>query len=206
VIRALSVRTLLIAIGMAVFLTICSLLFADHSVAQFVSKLPWASKLQQPALGLPILVLLSCVTIVAAALQSATGRPVSSVMQVLVVASFSLVWSVCVDEFILKTIFGRETPDQFLQTGVDAFHWFKGQPTSSFPSGHAVQIMAIGVVLAMAYPRRRIIWFVLMGIGLLALVLGNWHFASDVIAGAAFGALGGVATFGLWRRSNMGAT
>jgi membrane-associated phospholipid phosphatase len=99
---------------------------------------------------------------------------------------------------VLKFIFGRETPDDYLRSGIDAFRWFQGSPFDSFPSGHAVQIMSVGTVLLLAYPTKRWVWIVLMGLGLLALVLGNWHFVSDVVAGASFGALGGAATTALW--------
>jgi membrane-associated phospholipid phosphatase len=123
-----------------------------------------------------------------------------TITEVLVLASFSLTWSLSINEFVLKLIFGRETPDEFLRTGLDAFHPLEGAPWSSFPSGHAVQIVSVVSVFMMTYPKQRPVWIGLMGAGLVALILGNWHFVSDVIAGAAFGGLGGAATVTLWRQ------
>ena len=194
------VRALPVVLGAAALLALLGVFFVDDAVARFVSTLPWSRVFHSVALGSPVLVSIACAIVIAGAVQNARGRPLGRLMQVLVVASFSLVWSVCVDEFVLKYIFGRETPGEFLKTGLDSFHWFQGGPMTSFPSGHAVQIMAVGGVFLMAYPQKRLVWFALMGVGLVALVLGNWHFVSDVIAGAAFGFSGGVATFALWHR------
>lgn len=69
----------------------------------------------------------------------------------------------------------------------------------AFPSGHAVQIVSVGSVFLMGYPRYRAAWLALMGIGLVALVLGNWHFVGDVLAGSLVGACAGIATTVLWR-------
>ncbi len=192
-------RVLLIALGAAVIAILAAVYFVDAPLARFVYTLPWSGALRTPALGLPALVALSCVPVLAGAVQVAKRHPLRNLMQVSVIASFSLTWSVCIDEFVLKKLFGRGTPDEFLQAGTDAFHWLQGTPMSSFPSGHAVQIASVGTVFLMAYPKQRPFWIALMGIGLIALVLGNWHFASDVIAGAAFGGLGGAATMRLWR-------
>jgi membrane-associated phospholipid phosphatase len=192
-------RGLLIALGACALLILAAVYFADDPVARFVHTLPWASTLRSPALGWPVLIALSCVTVLAGAAQTASRHPSRKLMEILIVASFSLTWSDCINEFILKRLFGRKTPDDFLRDGIDAFHWLQGTPISSFPSGHAVQIASVGIVFLMAYPRQRAAWLALMGLGLMALVLGNWHFASDVIAGTAVGAVGAVATLSLWR-------
>jgi membrane-associated phospholipid phosphatase len=193
------VRAFLLAIAAGLVLIFLSLRLVDIPVARFVHTLPWAQELRSPALGLPILVILSGVAIFASALWVTFGHPPRKLQEVLIVASFSLTSSVCIDELLLKRFFGREIPDIFLQTGVDAFHWFQGAPTDAFPSGHAVQIVSVGSVFLLAYPRFRVAWLALMGIGLIALVLGNFHFVGDVLAGSLVGACAGIATTVLWR-------
>jgi membrane-associated phospholipid phosphatase len=193
------IRAFLLAIGACLVLILASLRLVDIPVARFVSTLPWAQGLQSPALGFPILVTLSGLAIFAGAMWVGNGHVPRKLQEILIVASFSLMSSVCIDELLLKRLFGREIPDIFLQTGTDAFHWFQGVPTDAFPSGHAVQIVSVGTVFLIGYPQYRVGWLALMGLGLTALVLGNFHFVSDVIAGSLVGACAGIATTVLWR-------
>lgn len=199
-------RTFLLALGAVAVLTVVAMYLVDIPTARFVNTLPWAQDIQSPALGLPVLVTLAGIAIFAGAVWVTNGHVPRKLQEILIVASFSLTSSVCIDELLLKRLFGRETPDKFLQTGVDAFHWFQGVPTDAFPSGHAVQIASVGAVFLIGYPRYRVGWLALMGLGLVALVLGNFHFVSDVIAGAGVGACAGLATTVLWRSRSQWRT
>jgi membrane-associated phospholipid phosphatase len=193
------IRAFLLAIGAGLVLIVAAKYLVDIPTARFVHTLPWAQNLHSQALGLPVLITLSGVAIFVGAVWVGNGHVPQKLQETLIVASFSLTSSVCIDELLLKRLFGRETPNEFLQSGVDAFHWFQGAPTDAFPSGHAVQIVSVGIVFLIGYPRQRAAWLALMGIGLIALVLGNWHFVSDVLAGTCVGACAGLATTVLWR-------
>ena len=59
----------------------------------------------------------------------------------------------------------------------------------SFPSGHAARILSFAVVWFMSMPRIRAAGAVVSLAMLLSLVLVNYHFVGDVIAG---GFLGGI--------------
>lgn len=192
-------RILLTTLGISALLVVAAIFFVDDPVARFIHDLSWAEILRSPVLGMPILLTLSGVAVILLAACAANGYSLSKFAEIVIVVSFSLTFSVCIVEFVLKRIFGRETPDEFLQNGIDTFHWFQGTPINSFPSGHAVQIVSVGTVLLVAYPRHRAAWLSIMGLGLIVLVLGNWHFVSDVVAGAAVGAVCGSATVTLWR-------
>ena len=196
-------RSLVLGLG-AVFLIWAAIHFVDDPVARFVHTLPWAESLRSPVLGVPVLVACAGVAILASAYWAETGHPLRKLQEVAIVASFSLASSVAFDEFVLKPVFGRPTPDEFLQNGIDKFHWFQGSLINSFPSGHAVQIVSVGVVFCAAYPRQRSFWLALMGVGLVALVLGNWHFVSDVLAGTGVGLIVGFATMIIWRSRGRG--
>ncbi len=192
-------RSALLAFGAGLLLILAAIFFVDVPVARFIHTLPWAQDLRSPALGLPVLVVFSGAAILFGAVQVSTHHTLRKLQEVLIVASFSLASAVCIDELVLKRLFGRETPDEFLfQGGTGAFHWFQGTPYNSFPSGHATQIVSVGTVLLIAYPRQRPVWLFLMGLVLIALVLGNWHFVSDVLAGAGWGMIVGIATTVLW--------
>jgi membrane-associated phospholipid phosphatase len=192
-------RAGLIALPAGVILILAARLFADHAVAHFVQTLPWAREMRAPELGFPILVILSGCGILAGAWQALRGQTLHRLTECAILASFSLTWAVCLDEFVLKRLFGRETPDVFLQTGSDHLHWLQGSQFDSFPSGHAVQIVSVGTVFLLGFPRYRALWLSGMAAVCIALVLGNWHFVSDVIAGAGVGAIGGLAAVVLWK-------
>jgi undecaprenyl-diphosphatase len=89
-----------------------------------------------------------------------------------------------------KNIIGRARPEHFDETGSLSFDFFAGDSSwASFPSGHATTAMALGVALALLFPRLRWIFLCLgFWIAISRLIVGA-HYPSDVIAG---GVLGGV--------------
>ncbi|TAL55559.1 phosphatase PAP2 family protein [Pandoraea sp.] len=120
--------------------------------------------------------------------------------------------SVALVEFIkngLKVIAGRTWPEtwinnnpSFIRDGAFGFHWFAGwdRAYASFPSGHLSVMLACASVLWLRHPRLR--WLYLLAIVLTAIgQLGaNYHWLSDVIAGAFLGAATGCFTVWLARR------
>ncbi len=98
---------------------------------------------------------------------------------------------------ILKNVFGRTWPETWIHNNpslisnhVYGFHFFhSGIAYHSFPSGHASVTFAVTALLWIKYPKLR--WLaallsVLVVVGLLGM---NYHFVSDVIAGAFLGSL-----------------
>lgn len=101
----------------------------------------------------------------------------------------------------LKYAFGRTWPEtwtnnnpSWVKDGVFGFTPFHGGTGwSSFPSGHTTTIAAAMMVLACAWPRLRLLWalpVVLVAVGLIG---ADFHFLSDVVAGAYLGAACGAA-------------
>ncbi len=88
---------------------------------------------------------------------------------------------------LLKFVFGRTFPrDWLIHNHQLTFHWFSFW-SSSFPSGHMVVFAAFGTAILIYYPRYRsivLIFLILLGA---ALIGTNYHFLSDVIAGAYIG-------------------
>ena len=99
----------------------------------------------------------------------------------------------------LGDLCGRDWPETWhndnpslIGTGAYGFHPFEtGDDVGSFPSGHAARIAAFLGVFWLAYPRSRArALCLLIGAPLAAsLVAMNYHFVSDVIAGAFLGAI-----------------
>lgn len=99
----------------------------------------------------------------------------------------------------LGDVCGRYWPETWhddnpslIGTGAYGFHPFQaGDDVGSFPSGHATRIAAFLGVFWLAYPRSQSrALCLLIGVPLSAsLVAMNYHFVSDVIAGAFLGAI-----------------
>jgi membrane-associated phospholipid phosphatase len=91
---------------------------------------------------------------------------------------------------LTKSIIGRARPKLFDETGTMSFDFFSGDSNwASFPSGHATTAMALGVALALLFPRLRWVFLCLcFWIAVSRLFVGA-HYPSDVIAG---GMLGGI--------------
>jgi len=83
-----------------------------------------------------------------------------------------------------------------IKDGAYGFHPFhSGSAYGSFPSGHTARTAAVGFVLGRVYPRVGWIGGLLVVVMAIALVGMNYHFVSDVIAGAVVG--GVVAAWGV---------
>ena len=90
---------------------------------------------------------------------------------------------------LLKFVFGRTGPRGWLiHKEPLAFHWFKIW-SSSFPSGHMLVFVAFGAAVLFYYPKYRLLVLILLGLLGIALIGTDYHFLSDVIAGAYFGFL-----------------
>jgi membrane-associated phospholipid phosphatase len=107
----------------------------------------------------------------------------------------------------LKVLFGRAWPEtwagnnpSFIRDGDYGFHFLHGGGAyNAFPSGHMATTCAMLSVLWFSYPRPR--WLYAMA-GLMVgagLVVANYHFLSDVIAGAFLGGSIGCLATAIWR-------
>lgn len=100
-------------------------------------------------------------------------------------------------KIVLKFVFGRVNTRMWLQEpGLYGFHWCQRlQGCDGFPSGHMLVIVALMAALWRYYPKWR---FCCLALGLLlgtALIATNYHFLSDVLAGAFLGVVVEVAVF-----------
>jgi len=90
----------------------------------------------------------------------------------------------------LQHVFGRPDPHVWLVHHLSPrFHWFRaGAGYGCFPSGHMTVFTALMTTLLHYYPRYRRVILALLLLLALALVVTNYHFLSDVVAGAILGA------------------
>lgn len=89
-----------------------------------------------------------------------------------------------------KSIIGRARPKHFDETGSLSFDFWSGDSSwASFPSGHATTAMALGVALALLFPRLRWVFLCLCFWIAVSRLFVEAHYPSDVIAGGMLGGL-----------------
>lgn len=101
-----------------------------------------------------------------------------------------------VNVFILKIIFGVPGPSEVLRGADHTINWFAGSIDSSFPSGHMVLAAGFCGVFMQRYKSAVVPVTSALTFAASLLLLGNWHFLSDVIAGGYIGAFAGFALAG----------
>ena len=95
---------------------------------------------------------------------------------------------------LLKRLFGRARPAQFIETGTFQFQQFLNDSSfQSFPSGHATTAMGTAFVIGFMAPRFfRLILLIAVMTGVSRVVVGM-HYPTDVVAGFVLGMLGAYA-------------
>jgi membrane-associated phospholipid phosphatase len=109
--------------------------------------------------------------------------------------------SICtygINSEVLKPFFGVPNTMQVMEGARHSFNFLMGSESSSFPSGHMILASAFAGVLMRLY--RISVWplCVLLVIAAVLLVVGDWHFLSDVIAGAFAGLSAGILAGEAW--------
>jgi membrane-associated phospholipid phosphatase len=88
----------------------------------------------------------------------------------------------------IKLVFGRRRPRDELEHELYGFRFLHYDPQhDSFPSGHAMTIFCVAVVLSGAIPVLAPLWFVVALYLALTRAVLNSHFLSDVFIGIAVG-------------------
>jgi membrane-associated phospholipid phosphatase len=109
--------------------------------------------------------------------------------------------SICaygINSGVLKPLLGVPIPAEVVEGARHSFNFLEGSGNSSFPSGHMVLAAAFAGVFMSLY--RASVWL-LAGLLVLAaglLVVGTWHFLSDVIAGTFVGVSAGILAGEAW--------
>jgi membrane-associated phospholipid phosphatase len=116
-------------------------------------------------------------------------------------AALACLTSICaysMNDSALKFLFGVPNPAVVLHGARHAFHLLSGSSNSSFPSGHMVLSGAFAGVFMRLYRRSVLLFSALLFIGAVLLIVGDWHFLSDVIAGIFVGVSAGLLAGEVW--------
>ena len=106
----------------------------------------------------------------------------------------------------LKFAFGRTWPETWINNnpsligngtfGFNPFHGGAGY--NSFPSGHTTAVCTVAAVLWVAYPKLRPLWILTVLAVVVGLIGADYHFVSDIVAGAFLGTTTGWLAVMLW--------
>ncbi len=127
------------------------------------------------------------------------GR-VSVFAATLATACFASVCSYCGNDLVLKVLCGVPGVAYAMVGTRHRFHFWAGSTVSSFPSGHMVLAGAFAGVFFYQYRTSILPLSALLLLAAGLLVAGDWHFLSDVVAGAYLGISAGILV-GAVRRS-----
>ncbi len=150
------------------------------------------------AFGAAIILSAESTVIVAMVLARLVRGRVSVFGETLAISCLTSICAYGINDHVLKVFFGVPNPAAVIHGARHSVNFWMGSEGSSFPSGHMVLAGAFaGVFMRL---NRASIWplaaMLLLAAGLL--VVGDWHFLSDVIAGTFFGMSAGVLAGEAW--------
>ena len=112
--------------------------------------------------------------------------------EALVIACLASICAYTINDQVLKRCFGVQPPAAVLAGARHALHFLKGTAACSFPSGHMALAGAFAGVFMRLYRASVRPLSALLLVAAVLLVVGGWHFISDVIAGAFLGVSAGI--------------
>lgn len=109
---------------------------------------------------------------------------------------------------LFKLVIRRTRPRDFDFANESVWHTYTSDAGStitmhSFPSAHTATAVGLAIVLSELYPRGRWYFFILACLAGLQRIVSSAHFPSDVLAGAAVGAIVGSLCAKAIRNSNL---
>jgi membrane-associated phospholipid phosphatase len=186
---SLLICTLIVAVAFAYF---------DLPVARHVYGILGAT--ESLATGFASAILLSVEATVALALVilRITRGHLSPFRETILLACLTSICAYAINDRALKFFFGVPDPAAVLHGTRHAFHLLHGSSNGSFPSGHMVLAAAFASVFMRLYRSSIPLFSGLLLVGAVLLILGDWHFVSDVIAGTFVGVSAGLLAGEVW--------
>lgn len=157
------------------------------------------------AFGATVILTLEAVVVVSLIVARLLRGHISRFAEALGVACLASICAYGINDQVLKPFFGVEDPVAVMRGAKHTFHLASGLAMGSFPSGHMVLAGAFVGVFMRLY---RASVGLLSGLLLLAaalLVVGGWHFLSDVIMGGFLGVSGGILAAEAWAVHMVGS-
>jgi membrane-associated phospholipid phosphatase len=118
--------------------------------------------------------------------------------EALAIACLASICTYGINNEVLKPFFGVPVPAAVIEGARHTFNLLKGSGNSSFPSGHMILAGAFAGVFMRLH--RAGVWplSALLALAAGLLVIGDWHFLSDVVAGTFVGVSAGILAGEVW--------
>jgi membrane-associated phospholipid phosphatase len=117
---------------------------------------------------------------------------ISRLAETLALACIASICAYGINDAVLKPLFGVPAPFEVVQGARHAFNFAKGHAYNSFPSGHMMLAGAFAGVFMRFYRVSIAPLAILLLLAAALLVVGDWHFISDVIMGTFLGVSAGI--------------
>lgn len=180
----ISARGLIVA-GLAVAASLLSIRFMDAPLFEFISLHFDHDAIHRLVIRSGVIL---AAAIAIAALVSLHGAQSTRLRKVLTVAIYGAISAIGTNDFIWKEIFARPLPDPHGSSDqVFVFFHTVNSANSSFPSGHSALAVAAVTVLWHYYPGWWKLYLAFLTAIAFFLLGGEWHYLSDLIAGALWG-------------------
>lgn len=127
-----------------------------------------------------------------------TRGHLSAFLEATALACLTSICAYAINDNALKLFFGVPNPASVLLGTRHAFYLLRGSSISSFPSGHMVLAGAFAGVFMRLYRTSIVTFSALLLIAAVLLIIGDWHFVSDVLAGTFLGVSAGILAGDLW--------
>ncbi|MDR3528003.1 MAG: phosphatase PAP2 family protein [Rhizomicrobium sp.] len=172
--------------------------YVDIPAAHLAQRLSGHLGALQDGIGSAVLLTLEALALLAVALHRIVRGRVSRLEKVLAVALLSSVCAYAVNSSVLKILWGVPNVGDVLAGAPHSFNLFLGTPNSSFPSGHMMLAGGFAGVFLRFYRASVLPLAALLLFGAGVLVLGGWHFVSDVVVGGFLGISAGLLAGEVW--------
>jgi membrane-associated phospholipid phosphatase len=144
------------------------------------------------AFGATVVLSLESAVVLGVIVARLTRGHISRFAETLALACLASICAYGINDEVLKPFFGVQGPVDVIEGAGHSLNFAKGFAYSSFPSGHMMLTGAFAGVFMRFYRRSIGPLAVLLLIAAALLVVGDWHFISDVIAGTFLGVSAGI--------------
>ena len=185
-------------------LLICTLIMAvvfvcfDVPIARRVYGILSSAESLATGFGSAVLLGIEAAVALALVIIRITRGHLSPFREATLLACLASICAYAINDSTLKFFFGVPNPLAVLHGSQHAFNFLHGSSSSSFPSGHMVLAGAFAGVFMRLYRISILPFSVLLLVAAVLLIVGDWHFVSDVIAGTFIGISGGLLAGEVW--------
>lgn len=144
------------------------------------------------AFGATVILTMEAVVVLSLIVARLTRGHISRFGEITAIACLASICAYGINDQVLKPFFGVPTPFDTIHGARHGFHFMMSFGYTSFPSGHMVLAGAFAGVFMRFYRASILPLAGLLLIAAALLVLGEWHFVSDVITGAFIGVSAGI--------------